>query len=71
MSDPIAYTPQTAAAALGVSQDLIRKAVNAGVIKAKRTGATNPDGRQTGRILIARGDLLDWFHGLEDQAAAS
>lgn len=67
MTAPIAYTVQTAAEAVyGVSEDLLRKAVNSGKLKAKRTG---PKG--TGRIVIMRADLEAWLEGLDDAEAAS
>lgn len=64
--EPISYNPEAAAAAVGVSEKLIRNAVNAGELKAKRTGKTNEAGKKTGRIIIMRDELLAWLKRLED-----
>lgn len=69
MTEPITYTTVTAAAATGLSKDLIERAIRAGELKAKRTGKTNDEGKQTGRYLITRGALDDWIDSLEDVVA--
>lgn len=50
-----------AARVAGVSIDTIRRAVNSGKLRAKRTGK---DGG--GKYLISRQALADWFEKLED-----
>lgn len=66
MTTPLAYNTVTAAAAVGLSKDSIEIAIRTGALKAKRTGRTNAEGKQTGRYLIRHTDLVDWFDGLED-----
>lgn len=63
---PLAYNARQAAAEVGLSKDTIENAIRSGALKAKRSGKTNADGRQTGRYLIAHRDLVDWFNSLED-----
>lgn len=52
-----------AAKTAGVSPDTITRAINAGKLRAKRTG-TNAQGDPAGKYLISREALQDWFEGL-------
>lgn len=63
--DQIAYSREEAARRAGVSLDTIRRAINKGQLRAKRTGQTE-DGTPTGRYLISDADLRAWFDGLPD-----
>lgn len=54
-------TRDQAAQVAGVSIDTIKRAVNRGALKAKRTGQ---DGG--GKYLISREALREWFDGLVD-----
>ncbi|MCB9376990.1 MAG: helix-turn-helix domain-containing protein [Microthrixaceae bacterium] len=66
MSTQIAYDTRAAAAAIGVSESHIGRAIRSGQLPAKRSGKTNKDGEKTGKYLIAHDDLVAWFNGLED-----
>lgn len=55
----LAYTRKEAAEACGVSEDTIRRAINSGALRAKRTGRTG------GKYLITAKDLESWLDGLE------
>lgn len=59
--EPLFFTRETAAQAANVSVDTIRRAINSGKLRAKRTGK---DGG--GKYLIAASALQDWFDGLVD-----
>jgi len=61
MSEPLAYTREAAAEVMSVSVDTIKRAINKGALRAKRTG---DDGG--GKYLISREALKDWFEGLRD-----
>lgn len=66
MSAPIAYDSRAAAAAVGVSESHIGRAIRSGKLPAKRSGEKNKEGQQTGKYLIAHADLIAWFNSLED-----
>jgi excisionase family DNA binding protein len=57
----LSYTRDEAAEAMGVSKDTITRAVNAGALRAKRTGD-----RGGGKYLISSASLLAWFDSLQD-----
>jgi excisionase family DNA binding protein len=59
--EPMFLTRDQAAQVAGVSLDTIRRAINKGALKAKRTGA---DGG--GKYLITREALTEWFNRLAD-----
>ena len=61
MTERLSYTREEAAALVGVKVDTIRRAVNSGKLRAKRTGK---DGG--GKYLITREALKDWLDSLED-----
>jgi hypothetical protein len=65
MSDRLFYDRAEAARRAGVSMDTIRRAINKGTLRAKRTGQKD-DGTPTGKYLISDADLRDWFDGLVD-----
>lgn len=58
---PIFLTREQAAEACNVSVDVLRKAINKGALRAKRTGDNGG-----GKYLISRDALADWFEQLED-----
>lgn len=55
------FTREEAAFAAGVGLDTIRRAINSGKLRAKRTGV---DGG--GKYLISEAALNAWFEQLED-----
>ena len=57
----LSYTREEAAKAMGVSLDTIRRAINGGTLRAKRTGAEGG-----GKYLISADQLKDWFDTLQD-----
>ena len=61
MSDPMFFTREEAAKRASVSLDTIRRAINSGKLRAKRTGK---DGG--GKYLVSAKALQDWFDQLED-----
>lgn len=66
MSGPMFLTREEAAREAGVSLDTIRRAINRGALKAKRTGWDDEKKVATGKYLITREALQDWFDGLAD-----
>lgn len=62
MSTPIAYTVADAAEAVGVSPDVIRRAIRAGAIEVRYP---------TARPVIPADSLREWFRGLPTERAAS
>ena len=58
---PLFLTREQAAEACNVSVDTIRRAINKGALRAKRTGDEGG-----GKYLIAPEALRDWFDGLAD-----
>ena len=61
MTDQLFYSREDAARRAGVSLDTIRRAINTGKLKAKRTGA---DGG--GKYLISEPAIKAWFETLGD-----
>lgn len=59
-------TREQAARVAGVSLDTIRRAINKGELKAKRTGWDDEKKVPTGKYLIDRDALREWFDGLAD-----
>lgn len=57
----LAVTRREAAEMLGVSEDTIRRAKNAGRLRAKKIGANS-----AGKELYAVKDLQAWFESLDD-----
>lgn len=57
----LSYTRDEAAEAMGVSKDTITRAVNAGDLRAKRTGENGG-----GKYLISAAALVAWFDKLQD-----
>lgn len=55
------FTREEAAKAAGVSLDTIRRAINAGTLRAKRTGDAGG-----GKYLISADALRQWFASLQD-----
>lgn len=64
----LAYDKRQAAEACGVSEDTIKKAVDAGHLKAKRTARKGgaPDGDGVGKYLILASELSRWLESLAD-----
>ncbi len=60
----LAVTRKEAAAMLGVSEDTIRRAKNAGHLKAKRL--TRDETQKGGKELYSVTDLQTWFDSLAD-----
>lgn len=58
---PLFLTREQAAEACNVSLDTIRRAINKGTLRAKRTGAEGG-----GKYLISPDALAEWFESLED-----
>jgi len=58
MTEPIAYTRQTAAAATGLSVDTIKDAINAGDLVASRPKVK---GREIAKDVILRTELERWL----------
>lgn len=52
---------EEAAQAAGVSFDTIKRAINSGALRAKRTGDNGG-----GRYLVSTDALQEWFEGLKD-----
>jgi excisionase family DNA binding protein len=55
------YTREEAAKAAGVSLDTVRRAINAGTLRAKRTGKEGG-----GKYLVSAEALRSWFEQLQD-----
>lgn len=55
------FTIKGAAEVCSVSPDTIRRAINSGRLRAKRTGKN-----RGGLYLVSRQALEDWFEGLEE-----
>jgi excisionase family DNA binding protein len=60
------YGREEAARRAGVSPDTVRRAINSGALKAKRTGWDDEKKVPTGKYLIGDDDLRAWFDGLAD-----
>ena len=72
MTTRLAYTRKEAAEACGVSEDTIRRAINSGALRAKRTNGQSKkaapkgsDDKPTGRYIITTKDLQAWLDELE------
>lgn len=61
----LAYTREEAALACGVSLDTIKRAINAGRLRAKRS-SEDEDGNPTGKYLITPAAISEWLEGLTD-----
>lgn len=61
MSDQAYFTRQEAAAYLRISVESVKNAIQAGRLRAKKTGSGGG-----GRVLIARADLDAWFDEMAD-----
>lgn len=61
MNAPLFLTREQAAQTANVSLDTIRRAINSGKLRAKRTGKGGG-----GKYLISVQALEDWFSELED-----
>lgn len=57
----LGYTREEAAQVCGVSVDTIRRAINKGTLRAKRTGVNGG-----GKYLITESAMRDWLETLED-----
>lgn len=66
MSEQMFLSREDAAREAGVSLDTIRRAINAGRLRAKRTGWDDKKKVPTGKYLIDRDALREWFDGLRD-----
>jgi excisionase family DNA binding protein len=66
MSEPMFLTREEAAREANVSLDTIRRAINKGDLRAKRTGWDDEKKVATGKYLIDRAALREWFDGLVD-----
>lgn len=64
MTTRLAYTRKEAADMCGVSEDTIRRAKQAGVLKAKRL--TNDEKQKGGKELYRLADLNAWLESLAD-----
>jgi len=63
--EPRYLTREQAALAANVSVDLIKRAINTGRLRAKRSGQ-NAKGEPAGKYLISIEALDAWFKGLKD-----
>ena len=61
----LSLTREEAAEACGVKLDSIRRAINTGKLRAKRS-STNAKGEPCGKYLITVAALQAWLDGLED-----
>lgn len=61
MTIPLFLTREQAAESCNVAADTIRRAINKGALRAKRTGENGG-----GKYLISRDALVEWFESLED-----
>lgn len=66
MSGQLFFGREEAARRAGVSFDTIRRAINSGALKAKRSGWDEHKKVPTGKYLISEADLRAWFAGLPD-----
>jgi len=73
MSIPkLALNTAEAAIATGLSQDVIKRAIRSGKLRAKRSGVLEKDttrgkaGDPAGRYLVTVDALREWLDGLED-----
>ena len=57
---PLAYDKRGAAAAAGVSLDVINRAIAAGALRTSSPVGT-PDGARIAKVLILADDLLAWL----------
>lgn len=57
----LGYSREEAAQICGVSLDTIRRAINKGTLRAKRTGANGG-----GKYLITEQAIRDWLETLDD-----
>lgn len=57
MSEQLAYTPEQAAAKVGLSKDTIMRQIRAGKLRAKKVGRL---------YSIPEKNLREWHQGLED-----
>lgn len=57
----VAFTAEAAAEVMGVSKETILRAVKAGKLRGKRSGANGG-----GLYLFSLAQLQEWFDGLED-----
>jgi hypothetical protein len=64
MTIKLAYTREEAATACGVSVDSIKRAINRGDLRAKRSAKHPETGEPTGKYLILAADLQAWLEGL-------
>jgi DNA-binding transcriptional MerR regulator len=64
MTTRLAYTRKEAAEMCGVSEDTIRRAKNAGLLKAKRL--TKDETQKGGKELYTPAALQSWLDGLAD-----
>ena len=62
MTEQMFMTREQAAQVAGVSLDTIRRAINAGKLRAKRLGGT--PSKPAGKYLTTREALTEWFDGL-------
>lgn len=61
----LAYDKRQAAEACGLSEDTIKRAINSGALKAKRS-ATNKDGDGVGKYIVLASELNRWLESLAD-----
>jgi excisionase family DNA binding protein len=64
-ADQMFLSREEAAQAAGVKLDTIRRAIRSGKLRAKRTSRDKND-LPSGRYLISREALAEWFDGLAD-----
>lgn len=64
--EPISLNRREAAAALGVSVDLLKEEQSAGRLRAKNTKVDPTTGRAVGITLYDYAELKRWFNGLDD-----
>lgn len=65
-SEQMFLSREEAAREAGVSIDTIRRAINKGALRAKRTGWNAEKKVPTGKYLIDRAALREWFDSLVD-----
>lgn len=66
MNIKLAYTREEAAELCGLGVESIRKAINTGALRAKRSAKSSEQGKGLGKYLITHQALVEWLDQLED-----
>lgn len=65
MSAPISYTLPGAVQATGLSRSTLERAIRTGLLRAKRSGKPDSDGKPTGVYVIKADDLVAFIDAME------